>query len=200
MKLRTLLLGHHDEHAVARISEALDRMDHPNRLFTVQHATKEDMEILWDLVKGQSVDLDHFVPGSEPLEEVIHHGKNSLAAFTHFQKRFARAASEEQGVIGYNHQPWDWVVGPGYFVAHSTADEKDAPSDFAIDYTRVPKEKPEGWPDIQDNEGGLRAVTYGRMKDYMRRVSAHVSIGKAYREGKFRGQYFILCREDRAEA
>jgi hypothetical protein len=169
MKLRTLLLGHHDEHAVARISEALDRMDHKNRLFTVESASAEDMETLWDLMKDQSVDADHFVPsGTDPLKEVIHHGKNSLPAFTHFQKRFFR-------------------------------DEKDAPSDFAVDYTRLPVKKPDGWPDIQDNDGGLRSPVYGRMKDYMRRVSGHVAIGKAYRDGKFRGQYFMLCREDPAE-
>lgn len=196
MKLRTLLLGHHDEHAIARLSAALDAMDHRNRAYTVLSATKADLETLWELVKDQPVDCDHFVPsGTEPLKEVIHHGKNSLPAFTHFQKRFCRTG-ENGDVSGYNHQPWSWLVGPGYFVAHSTAEEKDAPSDFAIDYTIVPKEKPEAWPPIQDNDGGLRAVTYGRMKDYMRKVSSHVAIGKAYLEGKFRGQYFILCRED----
>jgi len=200
MKMRTLLLGHHDEHAIARISEALDRMDHKNRLFTVESATAEDMETLWDLVKDQSVDADHFVPpGTEPLAEVVHHGKNSLPAFTHFQKRFCRAESGAEDVAGYNHQTWQWAVGPGYFVAHSTADDKDAPSDFAVDYTKIPTKKPEGWPDIQDNDGGLRSAVYGRMKDYMRRVSGHVAIGKAYRDGKFRGQYFMLCREDPAE-
>lgn len=196
MKLRTLLLGHHDEHSIGRISEALDRMDHANRAFTVLSATKEDLETLWDLMKDQSVDADHFVPsGTEPLKEVVHHGKNSLPAFTHFQKRFCRAEADGD-VIGYNHQTWQWLVGPGYFVAHSEGEAKDPPSDFAIDYTVVPKAKPDSWPAIQDNEGGLRAITYGRMKDYMRRVSSHVAIGKAYIDGKFRGQYFILCRED----
>jgi hypothetical protein len=200
VKLRTLLLGHHDERAVARISEALDRMDHRNRLFTVLSAEKEDMQALWELMKDRPVDADHFVPGSEPLKEVIHHGKNSLVAFTRFQKRFCRADDDSGDIYGYNHnEPWLMAVtGPGYFVAHSTADEKEPPSSYVIDYTRLPVKKPESWPSVVDNAGLIRGLVYGRMKDYMRKVSDHVSIGKAYKQGDPVGAYFVLCREDPA--
>lgn len=198
MKFRTLLLGQHDEHALARIGEALDRMNHESRLFTVQSATKKDMEALWELMKDQpALDADFYVPsGTEPLKEVIHHGKNSLPAFTHFQKRFCRPGDESGDIWGYNHQPNEWFAGPGYFVAHETKDEKDPPSAYVIDYNRIPSKKPESWPPIQDNDGLTRSLVYGRMKDYMRRVSSHVSIGKAHRAGKSLGQYFMLCRED----
>lgn len=201
MRLHTLLLGHHDEHAVARISEALDRMDHQSRLLTVQSATKEDMATLWELMKDQAVDADHFVPsGTEPLKEVIHHGKNSLPAFTHFQKRFCRPDDESGDIYGYNENP-DYmlaVTGPGYFVAHSAAEEKEPPSSYVIDYTRIPPKKVETWPKIVDNGGVLRRLVYGRMKDYMRKVSTHVSLGKAFKDGDPLGAYFVLCREDPA--
>lgn len=197
MKLRTLLLGHHDDHSIPRIGEALDRMDAKSRLYTTLSATKEDMETLWELVKDQSVDADHFVPsGTEPLKEVIHHGKNSLPAFTHFQKRFCRADDDSGDVYGYNHGSTEWATGPGYFVAHPAQDEKEPPSDYLIDYTRIPTKKAEGWPEIRGNDGLIGGLVYGRMKDYMRKVSTHVSIGKAYKQGKEVGAYFMLCRQD----
>jgi len=197
MKLRTLLLGHHDEHSIARIGEALDRMNAKSRLDTVRSATKEDMVTLWELMKDQSVDAEHFVPsGTDALKEVIHHGKNSLPAFTHFQKRFCKADDETGDVYGYNHGSTEWITGPGYFVAHAAGDDKAPPSDYLIDYTRVPPQKANDWPPIRNNEGGIGALVYGRMKDYMRKVSTHVSIGKAYKEGKELGAYFMLCRED----
>lgn len=197
MKLRTLLLGHHDDHSIPRIGEALDRMDAKSRLAVTRSATREDMATLWELMKDQAVDADFFVPsGTEPLKEVIHEGKNSLPAFTHFQKRFCRADDDSGDVYGYNHGSTEWLTGPGYFVAHSAAGEKDPPSDYLIDYTRVPPKKPDGWPEIRDNDGGIGALVYGRMKDYMRKVSTHVSIGKAYKQGKELGAYFLLCRQD----
>lgn len=197
MKFRTLLLGHHDEHAIQRIGDAFDRMDHESRVYTVRTATKQEMATLWDLVKDQPVEPDHFVPsGTDPLREIIHHGKNSLPAFTHFQKRFCLADDDSGDIWGYNHQDLQWLVGPGYFIAHSAKEEKAPPSEYVIDYTRIPQKKPESWPPIKDNDGGLRSMVYGRMKDYMRRVSSHVSIGKAHRDGDFLGQYFMLCRED----
>lgn len=197
MRLYTLLLGHHDDHSIPRIGSALDRMDARSRLFTVHSATREDMVTLWELMKGEAVDADFFVPsGVEPLKEVIHHGKNSLPAFTHFQKRFCRPDDESGDIYGYNHGSTEGLTGPGYFVAHGTEGEKDPPSTWVIDYTRIPPKKVATWPEIASNEGGVGALVYGRMKDYMRKVSTHVSIGKAYKEGKELGAYFMLCRED----
>ncbi|GMV14342.1 MAG: hypothetical protein HS104_19430 [Polyangiaceae bacterium] len=197
MKLRTLLLGHHDDHSIPRIGEALDRMDPKSRLAATRSATKEDMATLWELMKNQAVDADFFVPsGTDPLKEVIHEGKNSLPAFTHFQKRFCRADDDSGDVYGYNHGSTEWLTGPGYFVAHAAKDETEPPSDYLIDYTRVPPKKADGWPEIRDNDGGIGALVYGRMKDYMRKVSTHVSIGKAYKRGKEVGAYFLLCRQE----
>ncbi len=205
MKFRTLLLGHHDEHALARIGDALDAMDPESRVYTVRSATKEDMETLWELVKDQTLDADFFVPaGTDPLKQVIHFGKNSLPAFTHFQKRFCRPSESKEAddLWGYNHNGSSTlaaITGPGYYVAHGTSKEKQPPGAYVIDYTRLPEKKPDEWPEIRVNESGASRFIYAGMKDYMRRVSSHVSIGRAYKKGKATNNWFMLCREEPAD-
>lgn len=197
MKFRTLLLGHHDERAVERIGEALDRMDHENRLWTVLSIKPGEQRVLWELMKDREISAEHFVPsGTEPLTEVIHHGKNSLPSANFFQKRFARADDDSGELCGYNHQGLSWATGPGYFVAHTTEDEKDPPGSYVIDYTRIPSKKVESWPAIIPNEKKLGRFVYAGTKDYMRKVSEHVSIGRAHKRGEPMNAWFILCRED----
>jgi hypothetical protein len=58
----------------------------------------------------------------------------------------------------------------------------------------VPNEKPSDWPEIRSNERGLSRFVYGFMIDRLRRVSEHVTIGSAARNGKDLGSYFILSR------
>jgi hypothetical protein len=41
----------------------------------------------------------------------------------------------------------------------------------------------------------LQRFVYARMHDFLRKVSAHVSIGRAWREHKATDNYFVLCRE-----
>jgi len=201
VKFRTLLLGHHDDHAKARLSEALDRMEAKSRLDTVMSIQPDEQRILWKLVEGQSLGVDHFVPsGVDALKQVIHHGRNSLPMHNFFQKRFARVEGESSDLYGYNEQTWVWMTGPGYFVAHPTADEKEPPGDYVIDYTLIPPKKPDAWPPIIPNEAKLGRFVYAGMKDYMRKVSEHVSIGRAYKKGKPMNAWFILCREDAPSA
>lgn len=176
-------------------------MDHRNRLLTVQAATPADQKALWDLYEGEEADADFFVPsGTEPLKEIIHHGKNTLPMHNFFQKRFCLADDESGDLWGYNHQSLDWATGPGYYVAHAVdkAEIPDAPSDFVINYKKLPPKKPESWPLIVPNEARLGRFVYAGMYDYMRKVSEHVSIGRAYK-GKAMNAWFLLCREDVAE-
>ncbi|MEZ4372616.1 MAG: hypothetical protein R3B07_17450 [Polyangiaceae bacterium] len=201
MTFRTMLLGHRDDHTKQRITEALDRMDHKGRMLMMEQATGADQQALWDLFEGEEADADFFVPsGTDPLKEVIHHGKNTLPAHNFFQKRFCLADDESGDLWGYNHQTLDWATGPGYYVAHSVDREKDkeAPSEFVINYTKIPPKKPESWPVIIPNEKKLGRFVYAGMKDYMRKVSEHISIGRAYK-GKPMSAWFMLCREDPAE-
>jgi hypothetical protein len=173
-------------------------MDAKSRLATMLTISAKEQRVLWDLFADQAAGADHFVPASiEPLKEVIHHGKNTLPTHNFFQKRFCRAEEGAPDELwGYNHQSLAWLTGPGYYVAHSAAEEKEPPSSYVIDYTRVPKKKPESWPEIVDNKAKLGRFVYAGMKDYMRRVSDHVSIGRAYKSGKPMSAWFVLVRED----
>jgi hypothetical protein len=128
-------------------------------------------------------------PDLAPLREVIFHGKNSLPAFTFFQKRFCRTPARNDELWGYNHQSLAWLTGPGYFVVHEEP-ERGA----AIDYRAVPPSGCPGWPEVKPNDRGLSRFVYKDMVDYLRRVSAHVFIGRAHRDGKELENYFVLCR------
>jgi len=149
---------------------------------------------LWDAVQSTpTVQLSDLVPpDAPPLREVIWEGKNSLPMFSRFQKRFCRPSRvhDQDQLWGYNHQTLSWLTGPGYFVCHR---EGAAPA--AIDYRRVPPEHPPGWPGIRENHRGASFFVYRNMVDYLRRVSRHVLIGRATRQGKELPNYFLLCRE-----
>ena len=88
---------------------------------------------------------------------------------------------------------WTPLTGPGYFVV--TLGEGEHQGELAIDYTKVPKNKPASWPEIADNEGGIGSLVYGRMVDYLRGISTHVSIGRAYK-GTAMNAWFALVRKD----
>jgi hypothetical protein len=179
-----------------RITKVLDELGHLGRLATIRAWDEGTMRALWAATKAKRpLDLDHFVPRSMgELVEVIHHGKNSLAAFNHFQKRFCRPpVSANAGAVlsGYNEQEMAFWTGPGYFVTRAEAD-----GEVHIDYRSVPKDKPESWPEILPNEARLGRFVYAGMVDVMRGISKHVSIGRARREGKWLNAWFVLCRED----
>ncbi len=198
MNLDVLFEGEVDIH---RIAEVLDGLGHPGRLDTIRGWGLHHQEKLYEAAKGlKPLSLSYFVPdGVEPLHEVIHWGKNSLAAFTHFQKRFCRPKDDDTKLYGYNENGEKFAIGPGYFVLH--APESNRPDsqegELDIDYTKIPDQKPESWPKIQGNDGMLGGIVYGGMIDVMRGISNHVSIGRAFRGGKFTDNYFVLCREDR---
>ena len=201
MRFRTLLLGHADERCIERIGTALDSMDPKSRLATVMTITPKEQRRLWELFADHPASAEHFVPsGTDPLKEVIHHGKNTLPSHNFFQKRFCLGDDDSSELWGYNHQSLSWLTGPGYYVAHTTEDEKEPPAAYVIDYTRIPPKKPESWPDIIPNEKKLGRFVYAGMKDYMRKVSEHLSIGRAYKGGKPMNAWFVLCREDPPEA
>jgi hypothetical protein len=137
------------------------------------------------------VTLADFVPpDATPLREVIFHGKNSLPAFTLFQKRFCRPPRGGDELWGYNHQSLAWLTGPGYFVVH-----EEGARGAAIDYREVPPDHPPTWPEVKPNDRGFSRFVYNGMVDYMRRVAKDVFIGAAHRSDKELGNYFVLSRD-----
>jgi hypothetical protein len=183
-----------------RLSEVLDGLGHEGRVHCVRGWDKKQMTALFEACAGfRALTIDHFAPSSmAPLAEVIHDGKNSLPAFSHFQKRFCRPSAESsdsQGKLwGYNHQVTEWlapVIGPGYFVTKAS----DSPGEIVIDYKELPPEKCASWPEIESNDGSGRLV-YGGMVDHMRGISNNISIGRAEKGGKMMDAYFVLVRRD----
>jgi hypothetical protein len=124
-------------------------------------------------------------------ETVIFEGRNSLALFSRFQKRFARMGS---AIVGYNHQSMSFVTGPGLFTLKPASGEGPHPSEIYFDYTALPEGVPSGWPAIRPNDAGFSRLVYMGMHDYMRRICRGAMVGKAYKRGVPEGAYFILCR------
>jgi hypothetical protein len=193
MELKNLIETHLD---LPRLSKDLDEIGHPGRVWSVNQWTRANMAVLWEAAKGFRVlTLDDFVPPStEPLVQVIHDGKNSLALFKHFEKRFCKPRSPDPKapLPGYNHQSTSALTGPGYFVVHPSADA----GEVDIDYTKLPAEKPEGWPPIVPNSRGLGRFVYAGMIDVMRGIASHVTIGRARRGAKWLDAWFVLVRQD----
>jgi len=174
------------------ISAFLDGLAHAERVEAIRALGGARLQArLYEAVAdAPCVTLTDLVPpDAPPLREVIFEGKNSLPAFTLFQKRFCRPSTGRGELWGYNHQALAWLTGPGYFVVH---DDRDG---AAIDYREVPPGHPPTWPEVRPNHRGFSRFVYHDMVDYLRRVSADVFIGRAHRGGKPRSNYFLLCRE-----
>lgn len=170
---------------------AMDALPPELRLALIRTFSRKFQADLFEAAKDRRVTLANIVPtGIPPLTEVIHEGKNTLPAFTQFQKRFCRSSSApDKELWGYNHQTMAWATGPGYFVAFEDGKE------IAIDYTKIPPSKPDSWPPILRNDQRLSRFVYNGTIDYLRRVSSHVTIGRATRGGKPMDAWFVLCRQ-----
>lgn len=177
---------------VKGLAAFFDGLPQSERIEAACDLSAREQARLFDAAKGfRPIRIADFVPAELPqLRPVIHHGRNSLPAFTRFQKRFCRSP-EEGRLWGYNQQGMIWAIGPGYFQTYDVAD-----GEVLIDYVTVPKGRAEGWPELRDNGAGLSRFVYYRTQDLMRGVSRHVSIGRASRDGKQMDNWFVLCREE----
>jgi hypothetical protein len=171
----------------------LDGMTPDERLHSVRALSGKAQAQLFDAARGFAQrTLEDLVPQSvPPMQEVPHHGKNSLLMFTQFAKVFVRPSVNAQELWGYNRnsafiETW---VGPGYYVAY------EADGEVMVDYTRLPEGPPPAhWPRILSNHARLSRFVYANMVDALRAVSSHVSIGRAIRNGKVADNWFVLCR------
>jgi hypothetical protein len=181
----------------AAIASFLNGMTHAQRIEATSHLKPRAQRGLWKLCAGQAVKLEDIVPAeTPPLKQVRHFGRNTLPLFTLFEKRFCRPPGENaQKVLwGYNEGATRPLIGPGYFVLRLTpGDER---GEAVVDYYQVPPDKPDKWPAIRANDAGIQQFVYGFMHDFLRKVSAHVVIGRAYKHGKETANYFVLCREE----
>lgn len=198
MKLQDMIAA--PQTTVAEIGAWLDGLSHEERMTAVLALGKAEQQRLFERADPAAITLEHFVPpGVSPLTEVIHHGRNTLPVFKLFQKRLCRPATGSGRLFGYNEGSTRGLIGPGFFVAVPTRGNAawEQRGAVVVDYFQVPDAAVvEGWPKVVPNNRGLQVFVYNKTRDFMRRVSAHVSIGAAYREEKPMGAYFVLCRED----
>jgi hypothetical protein len=180
------------------IADLLDALPLADRVDAIRRLGRSAQRTLYAKVEGFApLRLVDLVPADQPeLVEVRHLGRNTLPAFRIFEKRFCRMPGSEASapdvLAGYNHQTMAQLTGPGYFLAEEDL-ERD---EILIDYGRLPGVRPAAWPEIRSNERGLGRFVYGFMVDRLRRVSAHVTIGSAARNGRDLGSYFVLSRAD----
>jgi hypothetical protein len=174
------------------ITRELDRLAHAERVLALYGMQRDQLSLLFATFDGYApMSLDHLVPASaRPLHAVRHIGRNSLPMFSHFEKRFYRLETSA-AVGGANFQSTSVFTGPGYFTASPTRER----AEIVIDYSQIPTLAPEGWPALSDNLHGIGRLVYGGMIDTLRKVSEHVSIGAAQKQGQPASAYFVLCRE-----
>ena len=168
---------------LAPLASALDQASHTERVNWMRGLSRKELVAIWKLAEGNPLSLDHF--HGAPGEVIIHEGKNSLPAFTIFQKRFVLMGSAVQG---YNEGSTRGLVGPGHFTMFQSGVES------VVDYVNHPSSVPTEFPALARNDKGISSLVYGGTEDWCRRVSLHAIIGEARRAGKPMGAYFMLVR------
>jgi hypothetical protein len=174
------------------ISSHLERLSPADRLEQVLDVRGGLVGKLYDAVGGgEPLGLTDFVPEGE-TGTIIFEGRNSLPAFSRFQKRFARVGDV---VFGYNHQLVSFATGPGYFLVRPPTPGEAHPDELFFDYTSEPPTSlPSGWPGFKKNSAGLSRAVFMNMKDFCRRVAPGVLVGKAYKLGVAQNAYFTLTK------
>jgi hypothetical protein len=191
-----------DEHTgIDDIGAYLDGLDADTRGREVGALGRARQRRLYEkAAHAKPIVLDDFVGTAGARAEVIHDGVNTLPVppfLRRFQKRFCRPDRADARLFGYNEGPTRRTIGPGYFVAIPTDGRPHwaARGPVVIDYFQVPDGPvADGWPRVVANGRGLQRLVYDRTRDFMRRVSRHVSIGAAYKVERPLDHYFVLCR------
>lgn len=190
--------------SLAEIGAHLDALGAEAREAECRELSASDLIELYDrAASGATLDLRYFVP--EHVADgvpVVHAGWNSLplpASGRTFAKVFVRPSGDARRLFGYNDSSLGPVIGPGYYVAYETAERPgwSPRGGVVIDYAQVPDGPvPAGWPKVVPNWWGLQAAIYWPTRDFMRRVSEHVSIGAAWAVGIPVSARFVLIRRD----
>ncbi|MGB5813336.1 MAG: hypothetical protein WBG86_22565 [Polyangiales bacterium] len=176
------------------VSAYLDGLGADARVREIRSLGRAQQARLFEAAEGhRTIALEDIVPStSAPMDEVVHHGKNTLPAFSLFAKAFVRPSPDSRELWGYNRAGGfvETVVGPGYFVAYPN----EQPGEVLVDYLRLPDDRPAHWPEILPNSARLSALVYNGTQDVLRGVSDHVTIGRAFKNGKPLSAWFVLCR------
>lgn len=176
-----------------QVTGFLDELSPAARVHATLSLRAREQRALWHAAQGvYEITPEHLVPFGLPADTTVRHfGRNTMPAFSRFEKRFYRNAHGD--MFGANFQTMAPLTGPGYFRVRALAEQRELLLDGARD--ALPSEAPAGWPQVVPNERGFSRFVYGFLVDHLRRVSEHVTIGEPVRHGKPLGSWFILCRE-----
>ncbi|MBS2022968.1 MAG: hypothetical protein JST92_11190 [Deltaproteobacteria bacterium] len=201
MNLHALI--HDPTSTIGKIGAALDALSASERLEATRTLSRDDQRKLYNLAESAPATLEDFVPKAASARAPIrHYGRNTLplpGGLRLFEKRFCRPEQGDGRLFGYNEGSTRKLIGPGYFVAHDTSANTDWQKRGAIvvDYFMVPDGAvSDGWPKVVPNTQGLQMFVFKGTRDFMRKVSKHVTIGAAYKVEKPLDHYFVLCREE----
>jgi len=192
--------------SIEQIGNFLDALPPKYRLEQIYDIPTKLFPTLYEKAAlAMPVTLDFFVPHNRPpLQPVIHYGINTLPLFQNyrqFKKVFCRPNDGTPRIFGYNDNGFllNRLLGPGYFVAYSTRQrfEWHERGAVVIDYYQVPEAAvAKGWPTVRPNDQGLQVLVYHETRDFMRRISRHVSIGGVWKRSDKIDVHFLLCREE----
>ena len=176
---------------VGPLATALDAATPAARFAWLRSLGRREVRALWPLAEGRPTSADDLIRGDGVT---IAEGRNTVPLFPNFQKRFVRMSDGR--IAGYNHNGAvaTFFGGPGHFIA---VDSPDRPGESWVDYRSVhPEHHPEFPPPIPNERGFWPNFIYGNQVDVMRRVSAHVLVGDAFRvkagTWKRRNFWFVL--------
>jgi hypothetical protein len=189
---------------IAAIGAYLDGLDGDARWREVGNLGRARQRALYEkAAHAAPIDLAHFVGDAPSRAEVVHEGLNTLPVprpLRRFQKRFCRPDRDgDRRLFGYNEGPTRRVIGPGFFVAVPCQGRPawTARGAIVVDYFQTPDGPvADGWPRVVDNRWRLQRFVYFETRDFMRRVSRHVSIGAAFKRERPLDHYFVLARRD----
>jgi hypothetical protein len=187
--LRDLLAGNP---TLAALQTHMQPLSAAQRVKQVQEMNGNQLSTLWRIASaGRPLTVAEVIPPTRPpFEPLIYKGKNSLPAFSLFEKH---VYLDDQGrAFGCNVQSFSPLTGPGYF---AVVPHPDRPDELIFDYSVLPDRAPHGWPAIVSNSRALSYFVFHKLRDEMRQVSRSVLIGKATRNGRDMGQYFALVLE-----
>ncbi len=176
----------------ADVAAFLDALDAWERIRQCRELSGKQQARLYELAgAGEPLTLDDLVPPSLGEGKVVAFaGKNSLPAFSLFEKHFVRQGGV---IVGINVQTMSFATGPGYYTCR--AGEGSSVKEVLFDYTSVPSSAPAGWPEPRSNARGLSHFVYKNLHDYNRRVARDVVIGSATRLGKPMDSWYVLARK-----
>lgn len=187
---------------IAGIVDHLDALAEGQHYAALSQLNRDQQRTLFNKAASlEPLTLDYFVPqNSLPLQENIFSGRNTLPLLEGgkvFEKRMCKTDDGSDLIFGYNETSYKGWFGPGYFTARQTPDNPQwlQRGGVFIDYFS----KPTGpvcphWPRYRANAWPPQCLFYYQTRDFMRRVSQHVSIGVAYRNDNCLDHYFILVK------